>query len=1158
MISFEDVLKKNNRQLDKNQLEAVFCDQNCVVSAGAGSGKTTVLSYRFLRLVLEEKADCDQILTLTFTRKAAREMRERIHRQLLAFNEDPHIALQLAKFPDATIATLDSFCSTILRCDSTSYGIASDFAIDDDQNKKSAIRCANALMEERVFSEGAKILSQLYTPDNLVENMLVKLVSDHYYLPRKVDEGLSEILVDMVREQYYDLLVSFTNLLERYSSFGGAPKTLLLVRTIAQTLLEEMGRGLDDEGMFDLLASENFFFRKPGTGKGDDFAYLRETTEEFRSLRSKLCVALSVLLHKEELARVVAFMHDYVQAYQTEKRKTGILTFSDVSSLAVEILKNNLTLRAYFKNKFRYIMIDEFQDNNEQQKELLYLLAEKEEETSEGIPLPSSLKGDKLFFVGDEKQSIYRFRGADVRVFKHLSEELGKVGGVSLSLDTNYRSEPELISLFNRMFPLVMHNEGESYEADFTSLDFRNPTEGIEPTCTMLVKPLKKDKDKDKNKELEQGQETGQKLEKEKDLGKEKKNEKEKEKDEEEENADSSDAEAVATALLMIRMLTTDEYLIPSDDGPRRPTPSDMALLMRSTGNQLSFEKAFRKYSIPYTLQAARSLMLEAPANDLYAMLQLTLYPSDKHSYMSALRSPFCNISDEGVYATLTYYASSAQSQPFTEGPSLGEEDGIRYGGCCSFFALLCEKVERGTLSEIMQFMWYESGYYFSLVSRPEYQMYLEHYSFLYRLAQVKEEQGMSLSQFLDFIRDNLGQNERLDDLDVLKEAGEGVQIMTVHKSKGLEFPIVFLGNSGSVGRGRAGSSIMPFGEVMLPTFMSSTYHVTETKTEEATSAALLFADADERLFELAELKRLLYVALTRAETHLVISGYFTKSNRNVTGDKPDSNHLLMCCHAFGIDIDKPVLQDGMLRSYEIMDIAEHSLYSTIASDENRHMVQAARWYGTPAKEADLRPLRYAVTALYADEEKTLEFSPRSQLPLFASDGILEEMEQDAFSVTADFGTFVHGLCEAMILNQQIDEEFALMPKRLYLLLTAKQRKTLLSDAVVLCNNFLQSDIYKEYVEGNDPRCEVKFFSSVVHEGRAVVVEGSIDLLVEMPREILIIDFKTDRSRMPERHRVQLDLYMQAIQRIYEKPVRGCVTYLRSCGNEEWWHIEKE
>ncbi|MDY0289627.1 MAG: UvrD-helicase domain-containing protein [Sphaerochaeta sp.] len=1147
MISFEEVMRKNKRQLDENQLEAVFCDRNCVVSAGAGSGKTTVLSYRFLRLVLEEKADCDQILTLTFTRKAAREMRERIHRQLLTFNDDPYIADQLAKFPDATIATLDSFCSTILRCDSTSYGIAGDFAIDDDQNTKSAIRCANALMEERVFSEGAKILSQLYTPDNLVENMLVPLVSNHYYLPKKVDGNLSDILIDLVQEQYYDLLASFTNLLERYAHFGEAPKTLLLVRTIARTLLEEMGKGLDEEGMFALLGSKQSIFRKPGNGKGDDFAYLRDTTEEFRLLRSKLCVALSVLLHKEELSHVVSFVGDYVQAYQTEKRKTGILTFSDVSSLAVEILKNNHVLRSYFKNKFRYIMIDEFQDNNEQQKELLYLLAEKEGETCEGIPLPSFLKEDKLFFVGDEKQSIYRFRGADVRVFKHLSEELEKVGGVSLSLDTNYRSEPELIELFNRMFPRIMKNAGESYEADFTSLGSRKPTEGIEPTCTMLVKPLRMEKKEEKNIALaNNGQDPGPQVP----------TEKPKERDEEEENAASADAEAAAVAELIVYMLTTDEYLIPSPDGPRRPTPSDMALLMRSTGNQLSFEKAFRKYSIPYTLQAARSLMLEAPANDLYAMLQLTLYPSDKLAYMSALRSPFCNISDEGVYAALTYYSSLPQGKPFTEGPSLGGEDGIRYQGCSDFFLKLCEKVETGTLSEIVQFLWYESGYYFSLASKPEYQMYLEHFSFLYRLAQVKEEQGMSLSQFLDFIRDNLGKNERLDDLDVLKEKSEGVQIMTVHKSKGLEFPIVFLGNTGSGGR-VGGSTIMPFGHVMLPSFMSSSYYVSETKAEEVTSASLLFAEADENLFELAELKRLLYVALTRAETHLVISGYFTKANRNVTGDKPDSNNLLMCCHALGIDINDPELQDGMLSSYEIGDIAEHSMYNALASDENKHMVQAARWYGKPAKEADLRPLRYAVTSLHADEEKTLEFSSRSQLPLFESDGVLAEIERDAFSVTADFGTFVHGLCVAMIMGEEIEDEFALMPKRLFVLLTAKQRKTLASDALLLCNNFLQSDIYRNDVKGNGPRCEVKFFSSVLHEERDVVVEGSIDLLVKTPQEILIIDFKTDRHRMPERHRDQINLYMRAAQRIYEKPVRGCVTFLRSCGNEEWWQLEK-
>jgi ATP-dependent exoDNAse (exonuclease V) beta subunit len=140
-----------------------------------------------------------------------------------------------------------------------------------------------------------------------------------------------------------------------------------------------------------------------------------------------------------------------------------------------------------------------------------------------------------------------------------------------------------------------------------------------------------------------------------------------------------------------------------------------------------------------------------------------------------------------------------------------------------------------------------------------------------------------------------------------------------------------------------------------------------------------------------------------------------------------------------------------------------------------------------------------------------------------------------------------------MILKQVPEDVYALMPKRLSLLLTARQRKIVVSDALVLSNNFMESPIYKKHVQDKNPRCEVKFFSSVVYEGRDVVVEGSIDLLIDTCDEILIIDFKTDRYRMPQRHKDQLDLYMQAIQRIYDKPVRSCVTYLRSCGAEEWW-----
>lgn len=1114
MISFAQVMEQTNRNLDKHQIEAIYCDDNCVVSAGAGSGKTTVLSYRFLRLVLEQKADCDQILTLTFTRKAAREMRERIHKQLLAYKDDPLVSMQLAKFPDSSIATLDSFCSTIVRCDCTSYGIASDFGIDDELNKKNAVRCARSLLEKACFGEGGKILARLYTPDDLIDTLLVPLATRHYYLPQTLTSDATEQVLAVVQAELDRLLASFTELLETYAHFTERTKSVQEVQVLASSLLQKMEMSSDSSSLFALLGDKACLYRKPGKGSGEDFTLLKETTEDYRVLRRKICIALCVLNNKESLASVVEFVSSYIEAYQKEKRKSAVLTFSDVSSLAVEILKNNTSLRGYFKAKFRYIMIDEFQDNNQQQKDLLYLLAEKQELCSKDLPLAGDLQPDKLFFVGDEKQSIYRFRGADVRVFKELSSELVKFGGKALFLDTNYRSEPALIDLFNDLFVKVMRNEGQSYEADFAKLGTRSASEGVQPTCTVLVKPYDPDCQDD------------------------------------EDSASSIDAEAFAVSQLMRRMLDTDDYLIPSKEGVRRPKPSDMALLMRSTANQLSFEKAFRRYSIPYTVQSARSLMLEAPANDLYALLQLTLYPEDRHAYLMALRSPFCMLSDEAILFVLSHY--EADGVPFAPCEILDGENRIRYDVCASFFSRLCDAVKTKSLSEIVLMLWYESGYYLSLVSHSEYQIYLEHFNFLHRLAQMKEQEALSVSQFLDYIRENLGQNEKLSDLDVIKEQGEGVHIMSIHKSKGLEFPLVFLGGAGSGGSGRK-SSFAPIGGVQLPNFMSSSFFISDTKTETVKHGYELFDTGEEKLIELAELKRLLYVALTRAETHLVISGCFNKNNRNTSGSTGDANLLLLCCHSLGIDIEHPDLQEGIVRSVKIEDIPEQALYNKI-SGAKIEMEKATSWYEKERKKVNLKPLRLGVTSIFGTEEKEGE-REGDLLPLLASDALFARLkhEQISSSASADFGTFVHALCEARLMRRTISDELSLMPPSLYRVLGEKEHKLVLSDARRLCDNFFASELYETYVLPYSFECEVKFFSSVFYEGREVVVEGSIDLLVEMPDAMLVLDFKTDAFRQPEIHRLQIETYMQAVARIYEKPVRGCVTFLRECKDEIWW-----
>ncbi len=1104
MIKFETFLEKTGARLDDEQRKAVFTDTNCVVSAGAGSGKTTVLSYRFARLVLEGKADCTQILTLTFTRKAAREMHQRIHRQLLLCKEDPDIAKQLATFGDASISTLDSFCSTIVRSQSLAYGIASDFTIDDEKNVQNARMCITDLLETWPQQEGARLLSTLYNPDQLVDAVLVRLATDHYYLPKTVGNDVVSTILRNVEEAYRTTYTQFGELLHRYASFGDGSKTVTVARDDAKAMLIAMDEcSQDNAALLELLGSNIGYHRKPGQGKGEDHLYLRETIDSYYALRRKLCIALSILTDSSSLEAVVGFVDSFIKAYQEQKRATGILTFADVSSLAVQILLENPSLRRYYKAKYRYIMIDEFQDNNEQQKQLLYLLAERTDREKTGIPLPEDLQRDKLFFVGDEKQSIYRFRGSDVSVFKSLSAELESIGGKSFSLKTNYRSEPDLIDWFNTLFPHVMQNHQETYEADFFPLRSRPASPGIKSSCTLLVKEY--------DETIEEG---------------------------EEEEAKDADSEAYAVASLVDRMLHSDEYLIPSPQGPRRPLSSDIALLLRTTSSQLSFEKAFRLFDIPYTVQTARSLMLEAPANDLYAMLQLLVYPEDRHAYATVLRSPFCNLSDR-------YLAAVLDTALFCAPAGLPESEIERLDTLKQVYESLLKSLETCSLSHLMQRLWYTSGYALSLASQPKYHVYIEHYTFLHRLAEMQEQQGKSVIQFLDFLRENLAQNEKIEDLAVIKEEEAGVQIMSIHKSKGLEFPIVVVANTGSKGRGNQ-DLVSTYAGIALPHYLDRPFFVGETKREMAWHAGQLEDDGKESAMDLAELKRVLYVALTRAETHLVISGCFTKGNRSLGPQGEARSLLLLLTTAIA---QQPL---GILKVHKIESIAEKLLYR---SDEKPldNRLQASLWYEMPKPDFDFGPLRYAVTSL-AHQRETVASAEGVALPLLESDAILSRYKEE--QITA-FGTFVHALCEAAVLGKSAVDPLLLMGPTLKAVLGKQELETLAKDGQFLCNLFLDSDFYATQVAPYKKACEVGFFSSLEQGGQPIVVEGSIDLLVEQPQRYLVIDFKTDKYRNSEVHRFQLQTYMQAVHRIYSRPVQGCVVYLRDVESTIVWEGEE-
>lgn len=1220
-LTLSDVLARTGRRLDENQRRAVDCDSNCVVSAGAGSGKTTVLTYRFVRLLLEGKAHADQILTLTFTRKAAAEMHERIHALVSSLKDDPLMASELARFPRAQISTLDSFCSAVVRSDCIRYGITGDFTIDDEATTRFASMTASRLLADEQ-DEGARLLSIFYTPDALVDDFLVPFATGGMDITRPLD---AEADSRAVEEYFTTRLSSALSALESICRYiegldgSAGPATVQKAIDIASRGLSLIDGWREDRDAAEVAAfcfDAGTKWRRPGTVKdGSAAAQLKDITEEYNDVRDNAGLFALALSGRGNLLPIYRFLQRYQEEFFLRKRAAGILTFADVPRLAVDILRTNPAVRTFYKNRFSHIMIDEFQDNNRLQKDLLYLLAERRDLCGTSIPAAGELEKDKLFFVGDEKQSIYRFREADVSVFKQLGRELEGAGGVALELGTNYRTEPALIALFNSLFSKVMGTGGADYEAEFRSLGSRSPSPELMSRFTVMHQELDKPEDDPDDPWLSPGE-----------------------------------AEASAVADIIQEMLTTDAYRIPDGKGGlKRPRPSDIGLLFRTSGGQISYEKAFRARNIPYSLQVSRALLLEAPANDLYAWLQLCAYPSDGIAYATVLRSPLCGIMDASIVPILrSYNGLDGQErgqereqerrpeeqvkgrgnreplpEPFADPAeaglswfgSLDQDVRNRYLHGCSLYRRLKEKVEAGSITDALSFLWHEGGYRMFLVSNATYHVYLEHFDSLWEMALQFDCSGRSLLAFLDYLRPRLGQNEKLNEMDLLREEPEGVQMLTIHKSKGLEFPIVIVSGMGQGGMQNktptwfplelAPSSSWPQGRtVPVP------LHMDAANPLKTGNAAYFTAKAEIERKEEAELKRLLYVALTRAQYHLVLSGSDTSRASHENSEKK----LLYPMVAASLDWkrsgqhedshseperrgdarrnagDFELQGDGL--SYPLCDrrtiepVRQQDFYGHTQAPLVSSAVAGAWYEEGEAVQVDASLLRRAVTSVpdSPGQEQSGQGAERSmpQTPshravpdadmLFTSDELAGDQELPACpsdgvivenSLQTRFGTYVHALLSHAFSSSvqgpgqgsghgkyalpQGKKRELLFPDGMPGGLDARAFARLLDDGEQLARNFLESSFWKD-ISARMLSCEseVAFFMRHEEDGGQIVYEGVADLVVTLPDRLLVVDFKTDRLRVPRIHEHQLKVYREAFSRLSRKKTEAAVCYLRS------------
>lgn len=884
--------KPANSKWTDDQWRAISAEgNNLLVAAAAGSGKTAVLVERIIRKITDEEnpADLDRLLIVTFTNAAAQEMRHRIGEALEdKISEQPrslHLRRQLNLLHKAQISTLHSFCMSIVRDFYYVTDIDPSFRILDETE--------GVLLRDEVLEE---LFEEAYSDENPDDfyDMVERFSND------RSDEGLKQVLLavyhfslshpnpfewlqyaaslydkagsgDVFELPWFDELtgivkenlsesVSFLSealqLIDSHEGFEPYRDAVAFELDQARNILESDHPGT----AIDRLSSVTFPRLKPLSKK---VAFDPEIQEKIKQLRDKakktvddsrsayalnsLDDALNDLGALAEPVRELAkTIQQFEKKYAIKKREKGVVDFSDLEHFALKILTSSLKgepIANQYSNYFQEVMTDEYQDTNRVQEAIL-----------------SQVSGSSnRFMVGDIKQSIYRFRLAEPAIFldkyrRYTSDGSGE--GMVIDLSMNFRSRDEILSAVNYVFRQTMDERvGEIHYDDAASLVTGNHLfpEVFSPLVhVQLVDVTESESETDSHKSPDY--------------------------DSDEKEQDLSAAQAEARSMIAsIKSMTESSSVFDPSTGHERPVSyRDIVILVRSMTWADTFMEEFKAAGIPMYADLSNGYFTAIEVQIMIALLKIIDNPVQDVPLASVLRSPIVGLSADEMaeiridrpssdfFSAIHHYADRDQ----VENESLQIK-------VSAFLTKLNEwrSAARSTaLSSLIWKLYRETGYYDYAGGMPGGKQRQANLKALYDRAKAYEKTSFrGLYRFLSFIAK---MQERGDDLGEARAIGEQedvVRLITIHKSKGLEFPIVFI-----PGINRE------FNQMDLrKSYLMHQKHGLGTQWFDPELRVLYPSVQHELMKEisrremLAEEMRVLYVAMTRAkeQLHLIGSG---------------------------------------------------------------------------------------------------------------------------------------------------------------------------------------------------------------------------------------------------------------------------------------------
>ncbi len=1185
-------------ELTAEQKQALFLDRNISVTAGAGAGKTRLLVERFLKIAIEyyrgKPQNVRRILAITFTNKAAGEMKERIAQavnQRLAQGENADLRIHLLAIRDqlnsVAISTIHSFCTRILREYPIEAQVAPDFGeLDDMQSAMLTDEAIEQTLEEVTAADDVQRRQPLWELFGFWERTTVvkmlRMALRHPYemetivrryrkfTPESYRHFVTELWLAEMRRLLSDQELRYWNRLIKACWQALSAPLPAELQEVADYLrvcvnLPERVRELTPDDFRNILrlarrfttdkntpyANLNFLGKKKNWPK-----HIQETVLELSGALSQWLLRVNDFFpgnvpdarDEQAFTRFQTFLQLYTRAadlYEQKKNEIPAVDFEDLLLKTYRLLRSNEIVRAELNRRYEFIMVDEFQDTNALQWKIIEQLALQD----------GHLAADKIFIVGDPKQSIYGFRNADIRIFRQVKENFALAAGYessetfpgNLVLESSFRFLPELNAFINDLFGHILQPVGgNDYEVEFQPLVSRR-TESVQAHIELAL--------------LDQEDEL-------------------------------SEEDYIAHTIFEIVNGEQKELMTPRG----AISFGDIAILLRSRNNLLAIEQALRNYGIPFKTVKGIGYWQQQEIYDFYHLLQFLADPTDDFALVGILRSKLFMLPDD-----VLFFLAKEQGKNFWEKLNGDLQQGNYAKTDKTRLKTIRDTLNRWIgmrnflpLHELLQTVLDDLHYRALLTSQINGdQLVANIEKFIDHVYRFNNNGILGLVDLIKQVELFIEQSLREGEPQINLEDKSTVKLMTIHAAKGLQFPVVFIPylNTDNLKKEGSVSKVLIDAEIGLGAPpRKDLFSETSTQTEPEDNGYALFnlLKLQQKKKDLAEAKRIFYVGVTRASDHLFLSAKIKTDRKGQQNIQPHSALQWLSEHFQNKNTDLFDSEQNQYRHPEYtLHIVRHVKRPEPAEQkisqwlENLQKLKERVLHPHAVPEKALRlyrplrespgPITFSATRLMVFQKDAREYYRRYHLGFFESD---YELFADAIFKSDDSlikGKILHRFLQLLTDDQAADEQETLERVLFeYEVFDPQKQAQFRQDVLRLKERIFSSPLGQKIIWAKQARNEITVTMRLGDD----YFTGTIDRLIADEQHLWrVIDYKTNRlskgqiDRVGKKYDIQMKGYALLLSRLLPKQaefsvdlyfIQADALFTRTYGRRDIEQIERE